>query len=136
LPGGIFSNQKSLLWYILEGLGMENYGTYYGHLEYFMSICIFCDHFEYFVVFLVYISQFWYVAPRNIRQPCLSPSSKAYLLSSLSFLVVSLFSPTLHNRVPHWSEKSVAPSRVPRWVIFKPKKPIWVNLGGSCNGRR
>jgi hypothetical protein len=26
-------------------------------------------------------------------------------------------------------------SRVARWHIFKPKIPIWVNFGGSCNGR-
>jgi hypothetical protein len=25
--------------------------------------------------------------------------------------------------------------RVARWYIFKPKIPIWVNFGGSCNGR-
>jgi hypothetical protein len=24
---------------------------------------------------------------------------------------------------------------VARWNIFKPKIPIWVNFGGSCNGR-
>jgi hypothetical protein len=26
-------------------------------------------------------------------------------------------------------------SRVARWHIFKPKSQIWVNFGGSCNGR-
>jgi hypothetical protein len=25
--------------------------------------------------------------------------------------------------------------RVARWNIFKPKIPMWVNFGGSCNGR-
>jgi hypothetical protein len=25
-------------------------------------------------------------------------------------------------------------STVARWFCFKPKIPIWVNLGGSCNG--
>jgi hypothetical protein len=25
--------------------------------------------------------------------------------------------------------------RVARWHIFKPKIPIWLNFGGSCNGR-
>jgi hypothetical protein len=25
--------------------------------------------------------------------------------------------------------------RVARWFLFKPKIPIWVNFGGSCNGR-
>jgi hypothetical protein len=23
--------------------------------------------------------------------------------------------------------------RVARWFVFKPKMPIWVNFGGSCN---
>jgi hypothetical protein len=26
-------------------------------------------------------------------------------------------------------------TKVARWYIFKPKLPIWVNFGGSCNGR-
>jgi hypothetical protein len=26
-------------------------------------------------------------------------------------------------------------SRVARWFLFEPKIPIWVNLGGYCNGR-
>jgi hypothetical protein len=25
-------------------------------------------------------------------------------------------------------------TRVARWFVFKPKIPIWVNFGGSCNG--
>jgi hypothetical protein len=25
--------------------------------------------------------------------------------------------------------------RVARWFVFKPKIPIWVNFGGSCNGK-
>jgi hypothetical protein len=27
-------------------------------------------------------------------------------------------------------------NRVARWYIFKPKSPIWVNVGGSCNRTR
>jgi hypothetical protein len=38
LPDGLFSYQKSQVWYILGGLGMENIGILYGHLEYFTSI--------------------------------------------------------------------------------------------------
>jgi hypothetical protein len=26
-------------------------------------------------------------------------------------------------------------TRVARWLVFKPKMPIWVNFGGSCDGR-
>jgi hypothetical protein len=27
----------------------------------------------------------------------------------------------------------LVPTRVARWFVFKPKIPIWVNFGGSCN---
>jgi hypothetical protein len=29
----------------------------------------------------------------------------------------------------------VAVIRDARWFVFKPKIPIWINLGGSCNGK-
>jgi hypothetical protein len=32
-------------------------------------------------------------------------------------------------------ESSCGYSRVARWFVFKPKIQIWVNFGGSCNGR-
>jgi hypothetical protein len=61
LRDGLFSNQKSQFGYILEGLGMENVGIYYAHLEYFTAIwynvwplVINCGH-------LVYFFQLWYV---------------------------------------------------------------------------
>jgi hypothetical protein len=34
-PDDNFQFQKSQFWYILEGLGIENAGMFYGHLEYF-----------------------------------------------------------------------------------------------------
>jgi hypothetical protein len=33
LPNGIFSKQKSLFGYILEGLEIENFGIFDGHLD-------------------------------------------------------------------------------------------------------
>jgi hypothetical protein len=61
LPDGLDSNQKPQFGLILEGLGVENVGIFYDHLEYFMAIwynlwpfCIVCGH-------LVYFPQFWYV---------------------------------------------------------------------------
>jgi hypothetical protein len=45
--------------HILEGLGMENIGIVYGHLE--------C-----FVVFW-YVFPLWYAVPGNIWQPCSIP---------------------------------------------------------------
>jgi hypothetical protein len=38
LPDAIFSNQISQFGYILEGPGMDNVGTFYGHLEYVTAI--------------------------------------------------------------------------------------------------
>jgi hypothetical protein len=38
LPDGIFSNQKFRFGYILEGLGMENVGIFYNHVEYLTAI--------------------------------------------------------------------------------------------------
>jgi hypothetical protein len=42
-------------------------------------------------------------------------------------------------RLKNWEIKplylDVPHTRVARWYIFKPKIPIWVNFGGSCNGR-
>jgi hypothetical protein len=30
---------------------------------------------------------------------------------------------------------ATVPNRVARWFGFKPKIPVWVNFGGSCNGK-
>jgi hypothetical protein len=38
LPDGVFSNEKSHFGYILEGLGMENVGIFFGLLEFIMAI--------------------------------------------------------------------------------------------------
>jgi hypothetical protein len=38
LPDGIFSNQKSKLGKILEGLAMKVVGIFYCHFVYFMAI--------------------------------------------------------------------------------------------------
>jgi hypothetical protein len=39
LPDGLFSNQKSKVWKILEGLPMEGVGMFYGHLVHFTVFC-------------------------------------------------------------------------------------------------
>jgi hypothetical protein len=38
LPDGLFSNQKPKFGKILEGLAMEDFGTFYSHLVYFTAI--------------------------------------------------------------------------------------------------
>jgi hypothetical protein len=34
-PDGLFAYQKSKFWYILEGLGLNNFGIFFCHLVYF-----------------------------------------------------------------------------------------------------
>jgi hypothetical protein len=33
------------------------------------------------------------------------------------------------------NDMNPAENKVDRWLVFKPKIPIWLNLGGSCNWR-
>jgi hypothetical protein len=61
-----FQTKKSHFWSILEGLGIENVGIFYDHLEYFTAIWynlwpfgVVCGH-------LVYFSQFGMFVPRKI----------------------------------------------------------------------
>jgi hypothetical protein len=58
LPEGLFSNQKSQLGYILEGLPMEGVGKSYGHLVYFVVIWYILWSFGIFCAHVVYISRF------------------------------------------------------------------------------
>jgi hypothetical protein len=51
--------------------------------------------------------------------------SLALLFYSFTTFICKLFFLRLEN----------SESRVARWHIFKTKIPIWVNFGGSCNGR-
>jgi hypothetical protein len=48
LPDGIFSYQKSEFGDIGKGLEMENVGMFYGYLEYFTDMGIFCVDLVYF----------------------------------------------------------------------------------------
>jgi hypothetical protein len=69
LPYGLFSNQKSHFWQILEGLAMENLGIFYDHLVYFTAIGNILGPFGIFCGNLVYFSPLWYFVPRKIWQP-------------------------------------------------------------------
>jgi hypothetical protein len=63
LPDGIFSSQKSQFGKILEGLGIEKVGTFYGRLEYgITAIWQFSGNF-------VYFPPFGYIVSRKIWQP-------------------------------------------------------------------
>jgi hypothetical protein len=72
LPDGIFSNQKSQFWLILEGLAMEDVGIFYDHLVYFTAIWYIMWPFGIFYGYLEKKFPFWNVEPRRIWQPCLS----------------------------------------------------------------
>jgi hypothetical protein len=67
LPDGLFANQKFQFGYILDGLGVDNVGIIYGHLEYLkaiwyilLSMGVCCCQLVYFVV-IWYIFPYWYV---------------------------------------------------------------------------
>jgi hypothetical protein len=70
LPDGIFSVQKCQFWYILEGLGMENFGVLHGKLVFLLLFgynlwqSSMLWHFGTF-------SQILFFAPRKIWQPWL-----------------------------------------------------------------
>jgi hypothetical protein len=83
LPDGLFSNQKSHLGSILEGLAIENLGTFYAHLVYFSAIenisrpiGIFCGH-------LVHFSPFWNIVPEKSGNP--GVAVVAHLIASETF---------------------------------------------------
>jgi hypothetical protein len=69
LPNGIFSNQKSRFWLILEDLAMEGVGIFYGHSVYFAVIWYILWPFSIIYGHLVHFFLFWYVVPRKIWQP-------------------------------------------------------------------
>jgi hypothetical protein len=68
LPDGVFSNQKYKFGFILEGLGMQNVGLFYFHLEYCTAFGILYGHLEYctaiwytlYMAFLVLFVAVWY----------------------------------------------------------------------------
>jgi hypothetical protein len=58
LPDGLFSNQKSKFWEILERLAMEDIGIFYGHLVHFTAFCYILWTFGIVRGNLVYFSRF------------------------------------------------------------------------------
>jgi hypothetical protein len=71
LPDGIFCIPKIQFWYIVEGLGMEDFGTSYRHL-----VCFIERYYECWVFYgcLVYFFRFGQITPRKIWQPWLAGS--------------------------------------------------------------
>jgi hypothetical protein len=70
LPDGLFSNQKSKVGLILQGLAMEDVGIFRGHLIHFTVFCYISWPFGIVGGNLVYFFPFWYFVPRKIWQPC------------------------------------------------------------------
>jgi hypothetical protein len=88
-------------------------------------VVYFCGH-------LVYFFTLCHVVTRKIWQPC----SEYFSICILS---------TWHHEEGSWlgnvtqiyhpiSEMWRLHFRVARWYLFKPKIPIWVTFGRSCNG--
>jgi hypothetical protein len=104
----------------LEGLGIENVGIFYGHLQYFTAIWnILWPLGNVMNGNLVYFSPFWYIVSRKIRQPWFS--GKVYPVKISSVQPISY-------RLRFCSNSYRFDSRVARWFVFKPKIPIWVNF--------
>jgi hypothetical protein len=80
--------------------------TFHGHLVYF------------WVVWYIFLP-FWYVLPRKSGNPGLEAQ-------------VGIVERSWTGVKNSSAEKK---SRVARWYILKPKIPVWVNFGVSCNER-
>jgi hypothetical protein len=83
LPDGFFSNQKYQFWYILEGLGMDIVGIFYGHLEYFTAIGYILWPFGIFSGIWGTFLPFWYVVLRKIWQPWSPPRTDSVKASHM-----------------------------------------------------
>jgi hypothetical protein len=59
LPDGIFSNKKYQSLFIMEGLGVENFGVFYERLVYIQVFGIFYGE-------LVYFEAFWNILPVSL----------------------------------------------------------------------
>jgi hypothetical protein len=66
LPDGFFSDQKSQIEYILEGLGMENVLINSVHLKYFANIGYILWEFGNFVVLGILFPAFVYCTKKNL----------------------------------------------------------------------
>jgi hypothetical protein len=62
--------QKSQFGNFFEVLGMEKFGIFKSHLVFLRPLSVFYSHAVYFVVTGYIFFQFWYVAERQIWQPC------------------------------------------------------------------
>jgi hypothetical protein len=71
LPDGIFSNQKSKVWEIFEGLAVEDFGVFYVHFVYILygHLVYYIHGYSVYLMVIWYFSPFWYVVARKIWQP-------------------------------------------------------------------
>jgi hypothetical protein len=69
LPDGLFLYQKSQLGYILEGLGIDNVGIFYDHLEYFTAVRYNLWQFGIVCSYLVHFSRFGILYQENSGNP-------------------------------------------------------------------
>jgi hypothetical protein len=85
LPDGIFSNQKSQLGSILQGLEMENVGIFNGHLEYIKSMWYILWPLDNLVVIWYIFHHFGILYSEPSGNPACEPSKRA-----LNFLTATL----------------------------------------------
>jgi hypothetical protein len=65
--GYISANQKYQFWYILEGVGMENVGLFYGHLAHFRAIWyIFYGRLVFFSYLVIFFTILVYCTKKNL----------------------------------------------------------------------
>jgi hypothetical protein len=56
---GIFLDQKSIFWYILEGLGAKIFGLFYAHVLFFkLTFTYICGHLDIFWALGIYFPRF------------------------------------------------------------------------------
>jgi hypothetical protein len=84
LPDGLFSNQKSLFAYILEGLIRESVNIFYDHLVYFRAIWNNLWQFGKVCGHLVHFPHFGMFGPRKIWQLCYPHWRTPDIMSPLS----------------------------------------------------
>jgi hypothetical protein len=101
---------------------------FYGYLTYLRLCGVFWKALEW--TLLVYFKTFWYFNGHLVQFKAVC----GYLVC-IDFPVLVCCDLRLYFIGQDLQGNAALKSRIARWFIFKPKFTIWVNFGGSCNGR-
>jgi hypothetical protein len=99
LPDGIFSNPKSQFWQILEGLGMEKDGIFYGHLDNTTDVYYIFNAIWQFSGNLVYISPVLVYCVKENLATLLTPRGELKKLAHIG--LAHSVAATTRTRVTH-----------------------------------